>query len=110
MSLPFPLQFFAESIFHLVREKHTELAFGGFSASRARHKVLAGVVMTRGKGRRHSRSGMRAEPMPRLKVATPSSSGSMNYSEKSKKKRLPMLKKENYMSTLYSSNRTCLLS
>ncbi|XP_069026084.1 double-stranded RNA-specific editase B2-like, partial [Embiotoca jacksoni] len=41
-------QFFAESIFHLVREKHAELTDGCFSASHARHKVLAGIVMTAG--------------------------------------------------------------
>ncbi|XP_033505738.2 double-stranded RNA-specific editase B2-like [Epinephelus lanceolatus] len=41
-------QFFAESIFHLVREKYTELTDSSFSTSQARHKVLAGVVMTRG--------------------------------------------------------------
>ncbi|KAG7234357.1 hypothetical protein INR49_004879 [Caranx melampygus] len=40
--------FFAESIFHLVREKYTELTDSCFSTSHARHKVLAGVVMTRG--------------------------------------------------------------
>ncbi|XP_073347803.1 double-stranded RNA-specific editase B2-like [Pagrus major] len=41
-------QFFAESIFHLVREKYVELTDGRFSTSHARHKVLAGIVMTRG--------------------------------------------------------------
>ncbi|KAM9349510.1 double-stranded RNA-specific editase B2-like [Symphorus nematophorus] len=41
-------QFFAESIFRLVREKHAELTDSCFSTSHARHKVLAGVVMTRG--------------------------------------------------------------
>ncbi|XP_034744421.1 double-stranded RNA-specific editase B2-like isoform X2 [Etheostoma cragini] len=42
-------QFFAESIFHLVREKYSELTDGGLStSSQARHKVLAGIVMTRG--------------------------------------------------------------
>uniref|UniRef100_A0A3B4TR40 Adenosine deaminase RNA specific B2 (inactive) n=1 Tax=Seriola dumerili TaxID=41447 RepID=A0A3B4TR40_SERDU len=40
--------FFAESIFHLVREKYTELTDSCFSTSHARHKVLAGIVMTRG--------------------------------------------------------------
>uniref|UniRef100_A0A8D2ZX53 Adenosine deaminase RNA specific B2 (inactive) n=1 Tax=Scophthalmus maximus TaxID=52904 RepID=A0A8D2ZX53_SCOMX len=40
--------FFAESIFHLVREKYAELTDSCFSASHARHKVLAGIVMTRG--------------------------------------------------------------
>uniref|UniRef100_A0A8D2ZWQ6 Adenosine deaminase RNA specific B2 (inactive) n=1 Tax=Scophthalmus maximus TaxID=52904 RepID=A0A8D2ZWQ6_SCOMX len=43
-----PPQFFAESIFHLVREKYAELTDSCFSASHARHKVLAGIVMTRG--------------------------------------------------------------
>ncbi|XP_037644487.1 double-stranded RNA-specific editase B2-like [Sebastes umbrosus] len=37
-------RFFAESIFHLVREKYSELTDSCFS----RHKVLAGVVMSRG--------------------------------------------------------------
>ncbi|XP_074545348.1 double-stranded RNA-specific editase B2-like [Halichoeres trimaculatus] len=41
-------QFFAESVFHLVREKFTELTDGLHSTSNARHKVLAGIVMTRG--------------------------------------------------------------
>uniref|UniRef100_A0A8D0A0N0 Adenosine deaminase RNA specific B2 (inactive) n=1 Tax=Sander lucioperca TaxID=283035 RepID=A0A8D0A0N0_SANLU len=42
-------QFFAEAIFHLVREKYSELTDGCFStSSQARHKVLAGIVMTRG--------------------------------------------------------------
>ncbi|XP_035526231.1 LOW QUALITY PROTEIN: double-stranded RNA-specific editase B2-like [Morone saxatilis] len=41
-------QFFAESIFHLVREKYAELTDSCFSTSHARHKVLAGIVMTRG--------------------------------------------------------------
>ncbi|KAA8587622.1 hypothetical protein FQN60_016484 [Etheostoma spectabile] len=41
-------QFFAESIFHLVREKYSELTDGFSTASQARHKVLAGIVMTRG--------------------------------------------------------------
>ncbi|XP_070774780.1 double-stranded RNA-specific editase B2-like [Enoplosus armatus] len=41
-------QFFAESMFHLVREKYTELTDSCFSTSHARHKVLAGMVMTRG--------------------------------------------------------------
>ncbi|KAM4604705.1 double-stranded RNA-specific editase B2-like [Polymixia lowei] len=41
-------QCFAESIFHLVREKYTELADSCCSTSYARHKVLAGIVMTRG--------------------------------------------------------------
>nr|XP_020481058.1 double-stranded RNA-specific editase B2-like [Monopterus albus] len=41
-------QFFAEAIFHLVREKFTELTDRCFSTSHTRHKVLAGIVMTRG--------------------------------------------------------------
>ncbi|KAM3604179.1 uncharacterized protein V6R79_007403 [Siganus canaliculatus] len=41
-------QFFAEAVFHLVREKYTELANSCSSSSHTRHKVLAGVVMTRG--------------------------------------------------------------
>ncbi|XP_060940482.1 double-stranded RNA-specific editase B2-like [Limanda limanda] len=41
-------QFFADSVFHLVREKHSELTGGCFSDSHARHKGLAGIVMTRG--------------------------------------------------------------
>ncbi|KAF3698599.1 Double-stranded RNA-specific editase B2 [Channa argus] len=41
-------QFFADSIFHLVREKYTELTDTCFPTSQARHKVLAGIVMTRG--------------------------------------------------------------
>ncbi|XP_059201270.1 double-stranded RNA-specific editase B2-like [Centropristis striata] len=41
-------QFFAESIFHLVREKYSELTESCSSTSYARHKVLAGIVMTRG--------------------------------------------------------------
>ncbi|XP_062260715.1 double-stranded RNA-specific editase B2-like [Platichthys flesus] len=42
-------QFFAASIFHLVREKHAELMVGGSSSSSpARHKALSGIVMTRG--------------------------------------------------------------
>uniref|UniRef100_A0A4W6BS85 Adenosine deaminase RNA specific B2 (inactive) n=1 Tax=Lates calcarifer TaxID=8187 RepID=A0A4W6BS85_LATCA len=36
------------SIFHLVREKYTELTDSCFSTSHARHKVLAGIIMTRG--------------------------------------------------------------
>ncbi|XP_051809605.1 double-stranded RNA-specific editase B2-like [Acanthochromis polyacanthus] len=41
-------QFFSDSIFHLVTEKFRELTDGRFSTSSARHKVLAGIVMTRG--------------------------------------------------------------
>ncbi|XP_039999734.1 double-stranded RNA-specific editase B2-like [Xiphias gladius] len=41
-------QFFAESIFRLVREKYAELTDSCFSTPHARHKVLAGIVMTRG--------------------------------------------------------------
>ncbi|XP_043081725.1 double-stranded RNA-specific editase B2 [Puntigrus tetrazona] len=40
-------QDFADAIFHLVREKYTELA-GCSSLLHARHKGLAGIVMTRG--------------------------------------------------------------
>ncbi|XP_030625114.1 double-stranded RNA-specific editase B2 [Chanos chanos] len=40
-------QDFAEAIFHLVREKYLELA-GSPSPTHARHKALAGIVMTRG--------------------------------------------------------------
>uniref|UniRef100_A0A3P9BHN8 Adenosine deaminase RNA specific B2 (inactive) n=1 Tax=Maylandia zebra TaxID=106582 RepID=A0A3P9BHN8_9CICH len=38
----------SRSIFHLVREKYTALADSCSSTSHARHKVLAGIVMTRG--------------------------------------------------------------
>ncbi|XP_075994058.1 double-stranded RNA-specific editase B2-like [Genypterus blacodes] len=41
-------QCFAESVFQLVREKHCELTDGCSSTSHGRHKVLAGIVMTRG--------------------------------------------------------------
>ncbi|KAM4729122.1 double-stranded RNA-specific editase B2-like [Anableps anableps] len=41
-------QFFAESIYHLVREKYSQLADGCSSSSDGRHKALAGIVMTRG--------------------------------------------------------------
>ncbi|XP_045908530.1 double-stranded RNA-specific editase B2-like [Micropterus dolomieu] len=41
-------QFFAESMFHLVREKYTELTHSCFSTLHVRHKVLAGILMTRG--------------------------------------------------------------
>lgn len=41
------LQFFAELVFRLVREKLTELATG-------RHKALAGIVMTTGEARAHT--------------------------------------------------------
>uniref|UniRef100_A0A3Q2CPX1 Double-stranded RNA-specific editase B2-like n=1 Tax=Cyprinodon variegatus TaxID=28743 RepID=A0A3Q2CPX1_CYPVA len=41
-------QFFAESIYHMVREKYSQLTDGGPSSSHGRHKVLAGIVMTRG--------------------------------------------------------------
>lgn len=40
-------QDFADSIFHLVREKYRSLV-GGCSPAHARHKSLAGIVMTRG--------------------------------------------------------------
>ncbi|XP_056149902.1 double-stranded RNA-specific editase B2-like [Lampris incognitus] len=41
-------QRFAESIFHLVREKYAELTDNCFSTLHTHHKALAGVVMTRG--------------------------------------------------------------
>ncbi|XP_023661426.1 double-stranded RNA-specific editase B2 [Paramormyrops kingsleyae] len=40
-------QAFADAIFHLVTEKYRELA-GGCSPTHARHKALAGIIMTRG--------------------------------------------------------------
>ncbi|XP_016340399.1 double-stranded RNA-specific editase B2-like [Sinocyclocheilus anshuiensis] len=46
-SLPKYAHEFADAIFHLVREKYTELA-GCSSLLHARHKGLAGIVMTRG--------------------------------------------------------------
>ena len=46
--LPGVLQLFAEAVFHLVREKYAELTHWG-STSHARHKGLAGVVMTQGR-------------------------------------------------------------
>lgn len=49
MSLPsLLLQFFAEFIFRLVKDKFTELAGSRLSAPNSRPKVLAGIVMTRG--------------------------------------------------------------
>ncbi|CAF97787.1 unnamed protein product [Tetraodon nigroviridis] len=39
---------FAESIFQLVRDKYAALADAGCPSSHARHKFLAGIVMTRG--------------------------------------------------------------
>lgn len=47
----FLLQVFAESIFHLVRDKYAALADARCPASHARHKFLAGIVMTRGEWR-----------------------------------------------------------
>ncbi|XP_065150799.2 double-stranded RNA-specific editase B2 isoform X2 [Paramisgurnus dabryanus] len=47
MKCPHLPQEFADAIFHLVREKYTELA-GCSSLLHARHKGLAGIVMTRG--------------------------------------------------------------
>lgn len=41
-------QVFAESIFQLVRDKYAALADAGCPSSHARHKFLAGIVMTRG--------------------------------------------------------------
>uniref|UniRef100_A0A3B4H9S0 Double-stranded RNA-specific editase B2-like n=1 Tax=Pundamilia nyererei TaxID=303518 RepID=A0A3B4H9S0_9CICH len=46
-------QDFADSIFHLVREKYRSLV-GGCSPVHARHKSLAGIVMTRGLDLRHA--------------------------------------------------------
>uniref|UniRef100_H3CTJ6 Adenosine deaminase RNA specific B2 (inactive) n=1 Tax=Tetraodon nigroviridis TaxID=99883 RepID=H3CTJ6_TETNG len=46
-------QDFADSIFHLVREKY-RLLVGGCSPAHARHKSLAGIVMTRGLDLRHA--------------------------------------------------------
>uniref|UniRef100_A0A3Q3M1Z9 Adenosine deaminase RNA specific B2 (inactive) n=1 Tax=Mastacembelus armatus TaxID=205130 RepID=A0A3Q3M1Z9_9TELE len=46
---------FADSVFHLVREKYTELTDSCFSTSHARHKVLAGIIMTRGLDLRSAR-------------------------------------------------------
>uniref|UniRef100_A0A3P8W2K6 Adenosine deaminase RNA specific B2 (inactive) n=1 Tax=Cynoglossus semilaevis TaxID=244447 RepID=A0A3P8W2K6_CYNSE len=47
------LQDFADSIFHLVREKYRSLV-GGCSPAHARHKSLAGIVMTQGLDLRHA--------------------------------------------------------
>ncbi|TWW73067.1 Double-stranded RNA-specific editase B2 [Takifugu flavidus] len=49
-------QVFAESIFHLVREKYSQLTDGRASASRGRHRFLAGIVMTRGEWRRNDQN------------------------------------------------------
>uniref|UniRef100_A0A8C5HL87 Double-stranded RNA-specific editase B2-like n=1 Tax=Gouania willdenowi TaxID=441366 RepID=A0A8C5HL87_GOUWI len=46
-------QDFADSIFHLVREKYRSLV-GGCSPAHARHKSLAGIVMTQGLDLRHA--------------------------------------------------------
>uniref|UniRef100_A0A673AV08 Adenosine deaminase RNA specific B2 (inactive) n=1 Tax=Sphaeramia orbicularis TaxID=375764 RepID=A0A673AV08_9TELE len=46
-------QDFADSIFHLVREKYRSLV-GGCSPAHARHKSLAGIVMTRDLDLRHA--------------------------------------------------------
>lgn len=48
-------QFFAESIFDLVREKYAALTDSCYSTSHTRHKVLAGIVMTRGLDLRSAR-------------------------------------------------------
>uniref|UniRef100_A0A668ABC3 Adenosine deaminase RNA specific B2 (inactive) n=1 Tax=Myripristis murdjan TaxID=586833 RepID=A0A668ABC3_9TELE len=45
---PLPRTLWGKSIFHLVREKYSELTDSCCSTSHARHKVLAGIVMTRG--------------------------------------------------------------
>uniref|UniRef100_A0A3Q1GDM9 Adenosine deaminase RNA specific B2 (inactive) n=1 Tax=Acanthochromis polyacanthus TaxID=80966 RepID=A0A3Q1GDM9_9TELE len=52
-SCPHLPQDFADSIFHLVREKYRSLV-GGCSPAHARHKSLAGIVMTRGLDLRHA--------------------------------------------------------
>ncbi|XP_006806449.1 double-stranded RNA-specific editase B2 [Neolamprologus brichardi] len=52
-SCPHLPQDFADSIFHLVREKYRSLV-GGCSPVHARHKSLAGIVMTRGLDLRHA--------------------------------------------------------
>ncbi|XP_035801924.2 double-stranded RNA-specific editase B2 isoform X2 [Amphiprion ocellaris] len=52
-SCPHLPQDFADSIFHLVREKY-RLLVGGCSPAHARHKSLAGIVMTRGLDLRHA--------------------------------------------------------
>uniref|UniRef100_A0A8C3AVF7 Adenosine deaminase RNA specific B2 (inactive) n=1 Tax=Cyclopterus lumpus TaxID=8103 RepID=A0A8C3AVF7_CYCLU len=52
-SCPHLPQVFADSIFHLVREKYRSLV-GGCSPAHARHKSLAGIVMTRGLDLRHA--------------------------------------------------------
>lgn len=57
VSLPFlVLQFFAEFIFRLVKDKFMEMAGGRWSAPNSRHKVLAGIVMTRGEKERRRRT------------------------------------------------------
>ncbi|XP_008305894.1 double-stranded RNA-specific editase B2 [Cynoglossus semilaevis] len=52
-SCPHLPQDFADSIFHLVREKYRSLV-GGCSPAHARHKSLAGIVMTQGLDLRHA--------------------------------------------------------
>ncbi|XP_040921183.1 double-stranded RNA-specific editase B2 [Toxotes jaculatrix] len=52
-SCPHLPQDFADSIFHLVREKYRSLV-GGCSPAHAQHKSLAGIVMTRGLDLRHA--------------------------------------------------------
>ncbi|XP_034027763.1 double-stranded RNA-specific editase B2 isoform X2 [Thalassophryne amazonica] len=52
-SCPHLPQDFADSIFHLVREKYRSLV-GGCSPAHTRHKSLAGIVMTRGLDLRHA--------------------------------------------------------
>uniref|UniRef100_A0A8D0AP14 Adenosine deaminase RNA specific B2 (inactive) n=1 Tax=Sander lucioperca TaxID=283035 RepID=A0A8D0AP14_SANLU len=52
-SCPHLPQDFADSIFHLVREKYRSLV-GSCSPAHARHKSLAGIVMTRGLDLRHA--------------------------------------------------------
>ncbi|KAK2858648.1 hypothetical protein Q5P01_003268 [Channa striata] len=52
-SCPHLPQDFADSIFHLVREKYRSLV-GSCSPAHTRHKSLAGIVMTRGLDLRHA--------------------------------------------------------
>ncbi|XP_043960684.1 double-stranded RNA-specific editase B2 isoform X1 [Gambusia affinis] len=52
-SCPHLPQDFADSMFHLVREKYRSLV-GGCSPAHARHKSLAGIVMTRDLDLRHA--------------------------------------------------------
>lgn len=58
------LQVFAESIFHLVRDRFTELSGGSCPASHTRHKFLAGIVMTRGEWSRNTNTFTRKFLVP----------------------------------------------